>query len=336
MPWVVAEFDPRRVSRELIRHLRGKRSQPEFSKRLGFQSNVVYTWESGRRFPETSVFLQAASQVVRDLPVRLLGFFRTTREQLGVRRITTPRAVQSIIESLVRGSAQRELARRVGVDRTTLARWINGKTEPRFFEFLQLVAAATQRPLEFVALFADPEVLPSTRAAFLDLKTQKELAYDLPWSHALLRALELDEYARMPRHRPGFLGRRIGLSLAAEEELLAELKRLGQIRWTGTHWTVARVLTVDTRQDPERNRQLKAHWAQVGLQRLEEASAAEDALFSFNLFAIGEASFQRIRQLHLEYYGQVRAIIDESDAADRVVLMNLHLVPLEQVRGATE
>jgi len=39
------------LSRELVRQLRGSQSQPAFSKALGFTSNVVYTWESGRRYP---------------------------------------------------------------------------------------------------------------------------------------------------------------------------------------------------------------------------------------------------------------------------------------------
>src|SRR5512145_29260 len=117
-------FDAHRVSRDLVRHLRGPRSQPQFSKLLGFESNVVYTWESGRRYPETSVFFRAASRTMRGLPEELLAFLRTSAEELGVQRITTPRAVQCIVQNLVGAVPQRELARRIGVDRTTLARWL--------------------------------------------------------------------------------------------------------------------------------------------------------------------------------------------------------------------
>jgi hypothetical protein len=91
---------------------------------------------------------------------------------------------------------------------------------------------------------------------------------------------------------------------------------------------VERVLTVDTRKDPERNRQLKAHWANVALERLSRGSTDPDALFSFNLFAISAESFQTIRELHLEHYDRVRAIVERSTDPDRVVLMNLQLVPL--------
>jgi len=92
-------------------------------------------------------------------------------------------------------------------------------------------------------------------------------------------------------------------------------------------------MAVDTRSDPEKNRALKRHWARVGLSRLGAPHTSPDALFSFNLFATSEEAFQRIRQLHLDYYDRVRAIVDETQSTDRVVLMNLQLVPLERARA---
>lgn len=322
------------LSRELVRHLRGHRSQQAFSKSLGFASNVVYTWESGRRYPEVSTFLRAAETV--KIPVRqgILLFLPELGAELEAARLSSPRTIQRITRHLAGQAPKRDLAGRIGVDRTTVARWLSGKTEPRLPEFLRLVEAATQRLLHFVGVFVDPGRLPSTRAAYRDLQVQEKLAYDLPWSHAILRALELDPYRALTRHEPGFLGGQIGLELEAEERFLEELAAAGQIRWDGTHWTVERVLTVDTRKDPERNRQLKAHWAKVGLERLSSGRAHQDALFSFNLFAISEDAFQRIRELHLDYYERVRAIVEQSPSADRVVLLNLQLVPLRQEGSA--
>jgi hypothetical protein len=52
------------LSRELMRVLRGPASQRAYSRALGFTSNVAYSWETGRRFPEASVFLRAAGRNV--------------------------------------------------------------------------------------------------------------------------------------------------------------------------------------------------------------------------------------------------------------------------------
>ncbi len=64
------------------------------------------------------------------------------------------------------------------------------------------------------------------------------------------------------------------------------------------------------------------------LHRFEARRTAAEALFSFNLFAVSEEGYQQIRRLHLAYYDQARAIIEQSRSADRVVLMNLQLIPL--------
>lgn len=328
----MAELDAAQVSRDLIRHLRGARSQPALSRQLGFGSNVVYTWESGRRFPEVSAFFRAAELARIPIRDRLLAFLPGAAHA-ELERIASPRAVQRITRLLVGRVPKCELARRIHVDRTTLARWLAGNAEPRLPEFLQLVDVTTQRLLQFIEQFADPAQLPSTQAAYRDLRAQQKLAYELPWSHAVLRALELDGYQALPRHAPGFLAEQIGIDVGQEQRYLGELEQAGQIRWDGTHYRLHRVLAVDTRLEPERNRQLKAHWARVAVTRIESGSAPHDALFSFNLFAISDASFHKIRDLHLDYYDRVRSIVDESPNADRVVLLNLQLIPLERLRS---
>src|SRR5262245_34102929 len=64
------------IARDLVRALRGGRSQVAFARRLGFRSNAVYTWESGRRWPAASVFLDAAERVGIDVRLGLRGFLR--------------------------------------------------------------------------------------------------------------------------------------------------------------------------------------------------------------------------------------------------------------------
>jgi transcriptional regulator with XRE-family HTH domain len=322
-------MDANAISRELIRHLRGKRAQQALSRKLGFGSNVVHTWETGRRAPEVAQFLRLARLCGVAIGPALASFFKDPPLDLTSARLTTPRGAQRLVEVLVGATVKAHVAARIGIDRTTLTRWLAGKTSPRLPELLRLVDVSTQRLLPFVELFADPRQLPSTRAAYEDLAAQRRLAYELPWSHAFLRALELAQYSALPHHQPGFLAERLGLELADEERYLDALSLAGQIRWTGTHWVLQRVLTVDTRTDPARDRNLKAHWARVALDRLEHARAPEDALFSYNLFAVSEQSFQRIRQLHLDYYLAVRALVDESPHAHRVVLMNAQLIPLD-------
>jgi len=324
--------DPDKLSQQLVRSLRGEQTQSAASKSLGFGSNVIYAWETGRRAPELSRLIRLAELSDSSIHRRLRAFFKSPAARLRSARLSTPRGVQFFIEELIGNSVRSEVAEKAGVDRTTLTRWLQGKTEPRVPEVLKLVDICTQRVLPFVECFSDPAQLEETRDAWNDLRAQAKLAYDFPWSHALLRALELDSYRTACTHDPEILARSLCLSPEKVTHYLSELEKAGQIVWRKTHYEAARILTVDTREDPEKDRALKAHWAKVSLNRLETGRPHPEAYFSYNLFAISEANFEKVRQLHLEYYNAVRSLVDTSETADRVVVMNAHLVPLGETQ----
>jgi transcriptional regulator with XRE-family HTH domain len=222
-----------------------------------------------------------------------------------------------------------ELARRIGRDRNTVARWLDGRTEPRLPDLLRFVAATTQRLLDFVAAFVDPAELPSLRAAYTDLALQRRVAYELPWAHAVLRLLELESYRAPPKHERGFLSERIGISLEEEDECLEALSRAGQIERRRGKWAVRRVLTVDTQEDPAGNLLLKRHWANVALARLDARRLEAGSLYSYNLFAISEEGLDAIRTAHLEYFERVRSIVSDCRRPTRLALANVQLVPLD-------
>jgi transcriptional regulator with XRE-family HTH domain len=314
------------ASKELILALRGQRSQVGLSRRLGYTSNVLYTWEHGRRAPVASAFFRLAARVGVDVNDGLRHFLADRGSVLpDVRR---PAGVSELVRALMTDWPIVELAESVGADRTTVGRWVNGATEPKLPELLRIVETTTQRLLDFLALFVDPESMPSARAPYRDLQVQRRLAYDMPWSHGVLRALELEQYRALPRHQPGLIAAELGISLDEEQRCLQELARAGQIRMRRGRWVLGRVLTVDTRPSEADNRRLKLHFADTAAARLRDGSAAQSALFSFNLFAINAADFEKIRRLHVEYYQRIRELIAASSKPDRVVLMNLQLCPL--------
>ncbi|HKP61481.1 MAG TPA: DUF4423 domain-containing protein [Polyangiales bacterium] len=319
-------MDADRLAAELVRALRGRRSQPALSRRLGYASNAVYGWESGRRAPSARTFFRLAARSGVDVTAALGGFSAGAR----AKGLDQRAGLASWLRALAGERSNSELARAVHADRTTLTRWLDGRTEPKLPELLRYVQATTQRLLEFLACFADPAALASARAAYADLLAQRRLAYELPHSHAVLRALELDAYRALPRHEPGFVARRVGISLDAEAECLRALLAAKQIKRVRGRYVIQHVLTVDTRPDEAQNRRLKQHWATVGLERLRAGDAPTDALFSYNLFPVSAADLQRIRRLHIDYYERVREIVAESRRSDHVVLMNLQLVPLDR------
>jgi DNA-binding phage protein len=316
------------VSAEWLRLLRGKRSQRGFSKRLGYASNIAYRWESGVCFPLAREVCALAKREGAAGRIALTSFFggQLPHELANVDLATRAGIAQML--RVLRGKVSLvELSRRSGHSRFSIARWLSGGAEPRLPELLAVVEAATFRGLDFLASFTHIERLPSVAEAYRALEVARKIAYDVPWSHAVLRALELSDYRALRQHKPGWLAKRLDISKKEEARCLAALATARQIRLEGKLWTVDRTQTIDTRAEPERGRRLKAEWLKVALERLQSGVGG---VFSYNLMAISRADLARLRDMHIAYVRNMQALVTDSTPSECVVLFNAELFALDE------
>jgi transcriptional regulator with XRE-family HTH domain len=315
------------LASEVIRALRGERSQAATSRRLGYRSNVVRTWEAGRRFPTASRFFWICGRLGVAPNQALRAFYAAPPTWLPALDLTCADGVAQLLRDL-RGKAKlAEIAARAGCSRFSLSRWLSGDTEPRLPDLLRLIEVISLRGLDFVASFVDPRSLPSAARRFDELETARRVAVELPWSHAVLRALELQDYLSLPRHQAGFIAAKLGIAVDEEQRCLSLLSRSGQIHKRRGLWRVKHVLTVDTRSAPGAGKHLLWWWAQVGADRLK---AGREGRFSYNLFSISERDLERLRELQLAYFRELRSIVAQSEPSERVVVVNLQLFALDE------
>jgi DNA-binding phage protein len=320
------QFDYERLASELLRALRGKRSQTAFARRLGYKSNVVYSWESGRAFPTASRTLHVATRCGVVLRSALERFYRASPAWLDAHRsLATKHATAQLLEDLRGRTPVSSVAQSAGLSRFSLARWLKAETEPRLPDFLRVIEASSLRLLDFLSVLVDPSALPSVAAHWQQLEAARAAAYDLPWSQAVLRALELDAYQALRAHEPGWIAARIGISQEDEARSLALLQQSQQIRKHAGKYVVSEVRTLDTRRDQRAAQQLRAFWARVGCERIE---AGGDGLFAYNVFGVSEADLERIQELQRAYFRELRAIVARSEPVQKVVLANLQLATL--------
>ena len=320
---MAAKLDHEALAQDLVRAIRGKRSQVALSRRLGYTSNVVYTWESGRRWPTAATFLQAAARTGIDVDAPLRRFVGGAWPD-GV-TVTSPAGVTALLVAMRGSRPLVEIAERAGRSRFAMSRWLKGTAEPRLPEFLLLVDAMTLRALDLVAELVDPATLPSARLAWRRLERARALAWSAPWAQAVLLALELADYRALPAHDDAWLAARLGLSEEAVRQALELLLDSGQATWRGGHAVPVAVQAVDVRR-PRSGTLLKEHWAQVALERL---SSGAPTVWSYNVFAVSEADLERIEAMQRAHYRAVRSLVAASEPAERVVLLQLQLVPLD-------
>lgn len=324
-PTASPRLDFEQVARELLVSLRGQRSQTAWSRRLGYRSNVAYAWESGRRWPTAAETFRACRRANVDVDASLVRFYGTRPGWLDTVDVATAEGIAAFLDDLRGSTSITDLALHSGISRYSVSRWLSGKTQPRLPDFLCLIEAASVRLVDLMAALVDPAGLASIHATWLRLESRRRGAYELPWTQAVVRCLEVHDYIRLPAHEPGWIARRLGIPTEEEARCIEFLRNTGRIAWTGTHFTPD-TRAVDTRLHPAVGRRLKAHWARVGAARAEVGSPGQ---FSYNVFTVSRADFERIRQAHLDYYRLLRSIVSESTPEEVVAVANVQLFALD-------
>jgi transcriptional regulator with XRE-family HTH domain len=315
------------IARQLLRTLRGRRSQLQFSRRLGYRSNVVYAWEAGRKAPTASTFFALLSRVGLD-PLAAVGdFYTSIPAEWTAELLHTTAGVGQFLRLIREETSISALAELTGTSRHALGRWLRGDAEPRLPDLLVFIDAATGRLPDFVATLVDPSGLPTLRTAWARLQRARHILIDEPWVQTVLMATELADYMALPSHSDPWIANRLGVDHVTAAQGIQRLADAGLITWTGSHWTAGAPLVIDTRRAQSGQRALKRYWLEEVQQRFEDE---QDGLFSHNVFAVAAEDLPRLRELHIDYFHRVRDLVVQSAGSERIVLLQTNLVALDE------
>ena len=316
------QADFRRAASQMLRALRAQRSQLAFSKRLGYRSNVACDWEAGRRLPTATDCLRACARLRIDVDAAFRAFQPACAA--AVREGSTFRIDRWLNE--LRGSTPlNQLAARSGFSRFATSRWLQGRTQARLHDFLALVEAITGRASDLVGGLVPIEAVPTLHEQHLQRAARKRIAFDAPWSEAVLRVMETSGYRTEAHRQPGYIAHRLGLTLQQEQELLRSLEAGGILRKRAGRYSDLAPLTVDTASaSAEDVARLKAHWTHVCLERVL-APRTSDWL-GYNVVSTSATDLERIREVLRRAFREIRAIAAASEPAESVALLNLQLV----------
>ena len=310
------------AARQFLRSIRGERSQVAFARRLGYKGNPIADWEAGRRSPTAAEVWRVCGLAGLDVPGAFLRFHSVVAEHIGQ---ADDVGVAAWLTALRGNTPLHQVAAASGYSRFAISRWLSGQTRPKLPEFLVLVEALTGRVSDLLFGLVAEDKLPVLRERHVARQASRRLAFEEPWTEAVLRVLETRQYVEAKAHRPGFIAERLGISEQDEARCLEKLRQAKVIAWSGTHYAGAEPLTVDTLSAPEKLRILKAHWAGVGLDRLQRPRNEQD-LLSYNVFSVSEADFQKIRELHRAYFREVRTIVASSEPTEVAAMINVQLM----------
>jgi transcriptional regulator with XRE-family HTH domain len=308
---------------ELVRALRGRRSQRAFSRRLGYSSNVAQRWESGECWPTAARFFDGC----RSLRVSLTQVYEHLHQRSPTwNALSAEDAVAAFLSELRGKTPLIEIAEACGTNRYSVARWLKGQAQPMLPTFLQLVDVMSGRMPDLIASMVDPTKLPTLADRWGQLQRARKLAYEDPWGHALLRALQLDTYvSQQGDELVDWLSERLSIDKTHVRVLFERLHHSGLISNSNGRWHTDHIARVPTGGSSDASFNLKKHWLRTASHRLETRAPGS---FGFSLFEISKQDLVAVRELHLQFVTDLQRIVSNSTNTDRVGLYCAQLIDL--------
>ncbi|QQR89165.1 MAG: hypothetical protein IPJ88_13225 [Myxococcales bacterium] len=233
------------AARELMRTIRGNRSQMAFSRRLDYRSNTAADWEAGRRFPTGLLMLKACLRMGLDVPLAM-NRFMSSADAVALCASLDKFGLALWLSALKGKQSVVSVAQAMGHSRYSVGRWFSAKSEPRLPEFLALIQACTHRVGDFLDELVGIEQIPSLREEQRARRILQELAWTVPWAEAIARVLETQAYQKRSEPSDVFIANYLGLELQVVAETLKLLEQAQVIAWDGRHHVLSQALAVDT------------------------------------------------------------------------------------------
>lgn len=318
-----------RAASEFLRAVRGRRSQVAFARRLGYAGNPITHWERRRRSPTAAEALRACVAVGMEVEAAFARFH-------GSVALCTSGSIDvpGWLDRLRGSSTVVEIAGRSGSSRFAVSRWLSGRSSPRLPEFFALVDAITGRLPELIAELVPIESVPALAERHRRARAARTLAVDEPWTEAVLRVLETDDYARLTAHAPGFVAERLGIDPELEARALSLLEDAGVVAREGERYRLASPLTVETHADVAAMLKLRQHWSAQAFRRA--GAPREEDYFGYNVISVSRRDRDRIRERLRATFREIRSLVAASEPTEAAALVSLQLVSWDGPRKSAQ
>ena len=310
----------RNTSGELIRTLRGRRTQGQVSRKLGYKANQVYRWEAGVQavgWKEFVAFCRICGVDLRAACVELLKFEGN------------PARSRELARHFLGGLKVSKFARQTGVSRFKVARWLNGRSDFTLDEVLELIERTQNGLFDFVFHLTRGAGIPRFKAESATKRRYAELLKVHPWISVLRVCLDLAEYKRLPRHAKGFISAKTGIPVEREDDFIAQAVAAGALRWEDGKLRINNLGT-NVRGDHAVESARVRYWAEQAAEVFRVHGERSKSRFQLVIYSASDAAVARIREETLDFYTKLRAILAaDGSETDRIQVLGLQLLDMD-------
>lgn len=170
------------VATEMVKAVRGKRSQNQLNRKLGFSVNQLYRWESGYRKITWKNFVQICSlsrvSIGEILKVEI-GFFGDERE------------IKDLILHLKGQHSLTAFSKLVNLPNTKIRNWAQGRGQVNLSDVLKMIEGSLGVSTDIVAKICDINLVPSLLEVHKLRLFQRNICFQNPELMIMIHGVEL-------------------------------------------------------------------------------------------------------------------------------------------------
>jgi transcriptional regulator with XRE-family HTH domain len=213
------------IAQEILKRIRGSRTQIETSRILGFHYNQYHKWESGDRQIKWDQFIM----VCEAFQVQIEGTLRYML--LYILKKFDPANAPDILSQFLKISGRNDLdvlARRLHTHQSSIRRWLNGSVMPDLGTVLQFFDLEKDFLDAFIRRIFEVAPGEATYSKSANIEEARLQFFSFfPWGLVILAALEVQQFQNLKSEKLPELARFVGIDNEILKMSLSLMVRLG-------------------------------------------------------------------------------------------------------------
>lgn len=326
----------RKVKVQLLKALRGEKSQIEMSRDLGFSFNQWNKWETEQKVLKWDEFLDILNRL-------RLPYFQIFQDVFAIRN--TEVTFEILLEYLTSGMSSEEISSLLKTDESTLRRWKREHISPSI-ELIFLLISQKQGTLHTLLSRLVPiEKIQILGGEFKQLSLLQSHEARYPFSGALEACLELKDYQAFEAHNLEWVAQRVRVSPQLVTEALENLKVIGAVKWENQKYTRVRNWVSMTGIDPVDAAKVDHYWTEYASARYHTNDGVplipnrpvNTNIRSYRVAAVSESTALEIQKKLRQTSQEILSLIQSDEAPkDLVVLYLSHFFDVSDVDFKSE
>lgn len=323
---IYASIDYQKLSREIVRQMRGQRTQREFSSALGFGFNQVGKWESGATHISWNDFVHIANTAAIDVEAHYRHFFWNFAGEFNAVNVTT-----------FANTSAEQAVQQPHWSSSTVRRWLRGQATPDFADVLYLIDARRSLLLGWLERFLDCDALPELAGPAAAFRALVDLVGMNPRCVYVNAALNLKAYRDLEVHDELMLARHSACASVQElRQTLEQLQGHGLVFFDGKKYhTAGYDFSFSTTRSPKlRSMTVSAtqlvaeRYSRLPIGVREQREVYNPAVSSVRIVAMSEAAAQKASKLYDRLAAEIGRLVEEDkDPKTNVQIFIDHCFP---------